>query len=103
MSKRRLELLEAIKSSGWEIVRTRPGIYLASHPSSAVELPTPANIPERWWPDPTYIRLRQLEFNADPVHGVTFVQKREGVPWVGTTESTLTLTQAFAYLAADPD
>ena len=97
MSAKRLQLLEAIRSSGWKIMSIGSGKYVATCGSSEIEHPT-EDIYRRVWPYPTYHRLRQLSFNADAKNGVTFVQSREGVPWIEVRERVLTLTQAFAYL-----
>jgi len=102
VSAKRLQLLEVIRDSGWKIMKIGPGRYLATCGSSEIEHPT-EDIYRDVWPYPTYYRLRQLSFNADAMNGVTFVQSREGVPWVGTRECVLTLTQAFAYLESEVD
>jgi len=93
-------LKAAVQASGWPVVQTAPGCYLATDPASDTELPTPDSIPKGWWGQPTYTALRQLRF---AVHGDRFVYvaAREcGAPWVGARERRLSLAAAIAYVQA---
>jgi hypothetical protein len=93
-------LLAAIRVSGWRVVETAPGCYLATDPASDIEHSTPEDIPKGWWPWPTYRTLRQLSF-AVSEHGDRFVYvaaRESAAPWVQARERRLSLAAAIAYL-----
>ena len=82
---------EAAQSGVWEPIAGNKLRY------SETDLPTPANLPERWWPWPTYNRHVFLTF----VPGRSVILGVASSPWTGRQDSEITQKRAREVLA-DP-
>lgn len=93
------DLIRALEDHGWEPIDLGHGRSLWNHPASNRELPTPAWAAARW-PGRTYQELRQLSLVYSPAANRFFyVAKREGTPWTGATETSLSFKKAIAYVS----
>ncbi len=82
---------EAAKSGVWEPITGNTLRY------SETDLPTPENLPENWWPEPTYSRHVFLTF----IPGSSVILGVASSPWTGRQDTSVTQKRAREILA-DP-
>jgi hypothetical protein len=89
------QLIEAVKTSGWEITRTAYG-FLATHEQI---LPTPPTIPADWWGSPTHWLLNQVSLVMNGSKVVAAHTTANALPWVNPNQVRVSYQDAIAFIA----
>lgn len=94
--------IQAAQERGWRPIN---GNTLAA-PSNKTEIPTPESIPDRWWSQSTYKRLRSVSFlttqskNGGPRISAAFYREHNA-PWVNPTEFKVTFKRVIEILESE--
>ncbi|MFE7399596.1 hypothetical protein [Streptomyces sp. NPDC057557] len=95
MARRRLTLddvVRALREHGW--TQTNHGVFA---PADPLVLPTPENIPDDWWGQPTYQDYRLIKIAA--VRGsAAHYWTLEGPPWVAPRERKVGAEQVIEFI-----